>query len=306
MIFEDASQAATALNNPKLPATDLADIANRFPQLWPLVVAHPAAYPDLLAWLDGLGDPAIGGAVAERRARDNARRRHSHKLWLITAGIVVVLAVVVATVLFFIHPWSQPPTVMPSTNQPTPAATQIIPTTPTPSSIDRPTTKDVDGQPWVLVYIGAGQDDFYQMTVWSHDSKSGACPAHTTLTGYLPESSTFEYLSNNLSPDVETPDQNGITLLIFGTSDGPTFSELLKQYGGKKIVPSPVDVPGANQVVSLWRGEWETGGGLWLFTDVDGAGTNIVIETFSSSAKIWTQSDYTTFLQNMDLQMVTS
>jgi len=51
------------------PATDLAVLAaivERAPELRPLVAANPSAYPDLLAWLAQLHDPAVDAALASR------------------------------------------------------------------------------------------------------------------------------------------------------------------------------------------------------------------------------------------------
>jgi len=55
------------LANAGLPAADLATIARDFPELRCQVASHRNVYPDLLTWLDGLGDPAISAAVAARR-----------------------------------------------------------------------------------------------------------------------------------------------------------------------------------------------------------------------------------------------
>jgi hypothetical protein len=52
------------------PATDLAVLAaivEQAPELRPLVAANPSAYPDLLAWLAQLHDPAVDAALASRR-----------------------------------------------------------------------------------------------------------------------------------------------------------------------------------------------------------------------------------------------
>jgi len=55
------------LANGNLPAADLGTIAYDFPELRCQVAAHANAYPDLLNWLDALGDPAVSAAVAARR-----------------------------------------------------------------------------------------------------------------------------------------------------------------------------------------------------------------------------------------------
>ena len=66
--YADAVQAASALNDPHLPAADLQAIAAAQPGLHAAVAAHPAAYPDLLTWLDRVGDAPVKTAVAARTA----------------------------------------------------------------------------------------------------------------------------------------------------------------------------------------------------------------------------------------------
>ncbi|MDR0849510.1 MAG: hypothetical protein LBN10_10830 [Propionibacteriaceae bacterium] len=69
--FTNLSIAQAALDDPTTSATDLQAIAASQPALWPGVVEHPSAYPDLLDWLQSFGDPAIAEAVATRRARES-------------------------------------------------------------------------------------------------------------------------------------------------------------------------------------------------------------------------------------------
>jgi len=69
MTFRDTSEAAQALADPQLSATDLANIAYQFPELRSSAAMHAKAYSGLLDWLDKLGDPNISGVVAARRAR---------------------------------------------------------------------------------------------------------------------------------------------------------------------------------------------------------------------------------------------
>ena len=55
--WSNPDYARSALADPRLPAAELAAIAAVQPGLWPQVAAHPAAYPDLLAWLAAQGVP---------------------------------------------------------------------------------------------------------------------------------------------------------------------------------------------------------------------------------------------------------
>jgi hypothetical protein len=73
--WTDRSAAQAGLANPDLPPADLAAIAQKHKALRVRVAAHPAAYPDLLDWLDRRGDPAISAAVARRRQQLAAQPR---------------------------------------------------------------------------------------------------------------------------------------------------------------------------------------------------------------------------------------
>lgn len=64
----DLSTAVAALADPSTTAADLSVIAQTHPSLRTTVALHPNAYPGLLDWLDGTGDPAVSAAVATRRA----------------------------------------------------------------------------------------------------------------------------------------------------------------------------------------------------------------------------------------------
>lgn len=55
--WSNPDYARAALADPRLPAAELAAIAAVQPGLWPQVATHPAAYPDLLAWLAAQGVP---------------------------------------------------------------------------------------------------------------------------------------------------------------------------------------------------------------------------------------------------------
>ena len=67
--------ARAALANPATSAQQVADIARDFPDLRTLVAAHPAAFPALLDWLAGQGDPSVATAVATRRAMEANQAR---------------------------------------------------------------------------------------------------------------------------------------------------------------------------------------------------------------------------------------
>jgi len=54
--------AALAVADPQTSGAELADIAGRFPSLWPHVRRHPHVYPELLAWMDSF--PSDPGSLA--------------------------------------------------------------------------------------------------------------------------------------------------------------------------------------------------------------------------------------------------
>jgi len=66
--LSDRSAASGAAVDPTTSAADLARIAQHHPDLRVLVATHPNAYPALLDWLSGLGDPAVAQAVVARRS----------------------------------------------------------------------------------------------------------------------------------------------------------------------------------------------------------------------------------------------
>lgn len=55
-------------SDPATPAQTLADIAALRADLRPAVAANPTAYPGLLDWLGGIGDPQVDAALAARAA----------------------------------------------------------------------------------------------------------------------------------------------------------------------------------------------------------------------------------------------
>lgn len=63
---------AEVASNPHTPALTLQDIAKTRPDLRPMVAANPAAYPDLVNWLAGLGDPQVDAAIAQRNVSPQA------------------------------------------------------------------------------------------------------------------------------------------------------------------------------------------------------------------------------------------
>ena len=62
----DAAAAQARLADPAVSPSELADIAHQHPTLRAQVAAHPIAYPELLAWLGEIGDPAIDAVIAAR------------------------------------------------------------------------------------------------------------------------------------------------------------------------------------------------------------------------------------------------
>lgn len=63
----DPVVAKAALDNPATSPTDLSLIAQHQPALRAAVAMHPSAYPGLLDWLDGLGDPVLSAVVKLQR-----------------------------------------------------------------------------------------------------------------------------------------------------------------------------------------------------------------------------------------------
>ncbi|MDR1512292.1 MAG: hypothetical protein LBS56_02245, partial [Propionibacteriaceae bacterium] len=65
--WKDIADAQAALDDPNLPAADLAAIVKAHKSLRAQAAVHPSAYPDLLDWLDRRNDPVISAAVAVAR-----------------------------------------------------------------------------------------------------------------------------------------------------------------------------------------------------------------------------------------------
>ena len=65
--FANFANAARAVVDPTTSPADLATIAELQPGLWAQVAGHPNAYPDLLTWLDVVGDTSVKAALAARR-----------------------------------------------------------------------------------------------------------------------------------------------------------------------------------------------------------------------------------------------
>lgn len=57
-----------AVSDPETPASTLAEIANRRPDLGSWLAAHPQAYPELLQWLANYGDGAARATASARLA----------------------------------------------------------------------------------------------------------------------------------------------------------------------------------------------------------------------------------------------
>jgi len=64
-------QATTAAADPTTSGKALQEIATHYRALWPKIAAHPNAYPDLLAWLNEVGDDQVKAAVAARLQEPN-------------------------------------------------------------------------------------------------------------------------------------------------------------------------------------------------------------------------------------------
>ncbi|MDR0283764.1 MAG: PrsW family intramembrane metalloprotease, partial [Propionibacteriaceae bacterium] len=64
----DRGAALQALGDPRTTGNVLADIASVYPDLRAYVAQHPNAYPGLLEWLAGLGDPHLTWTVQSVRA----------------------------------------------------------------------------------------------------------------------------------------------------------------------------------------------------------------------------------------------
>lgn len=63
--------AAGEAGDPDVDPVRLQEIAATSPDLHPIIAANPAAYPDLLAWLALVGDPATRQVLAERAHRES-------------------------------------------------------------------------------------------------------------------------------------------------------------------------------------------------------------------------------------------
>lgn len=70
--YSDLAVAAELLSDPATSASDLALIAQHQPSLHAGVALHPAAYDDLLIWLDEQGNPDLSRIVEQRRIADAA------------------------------------------------------------------------------------------------------------------------------------------------------------------------------------------------------------------------------------------
>lgn len=79
-------------------------LAQNFPELRPLIAKNPATYPDLLAWLFGLGDPHVNAALIERHQTSYGQGtptpesiavvvepRKKKTVWVISAALIIVV-----------------------------------------------------------------------------------------------------------------------------------------------------------------------------------------------------------------------
>ncbi len=105
-------QDLVLLSNPRISAEELARIAATRPDLHAQIAASPAAYPELLEWLQTSNDPAVRAALAARQAQQSggdaqgyagtqetgdAQGKDNTKKWLWPA-LVGALAVILAGV----------------------------------------------------------------------------------------------------------------------------------------------------------------------------------------------------------------
>jgi|GEM_PF-2691854 len=117
--FSDLMTATKAVIDPNTSGADLAQIAQAQPSLWPQVVGHPNAYPDLLTWLDANGDAATRRAVAAQRAAPtetvSAEAQgghpaksvgfHPQRRHMVIGGTALAMLVAIAIVLSVVRPW---------------------------------------------------------------------------------------------------------------------------------------------------------------------------------------------------------
>jgi|GEM_PF-5515319 len=184
----DLSDFATALEavlNRRTAAADLAVIAAQHPQLRSLVAKHPHAYPELLDWLDGLGDPQLTRDVAERRAADatlaplpgipvsphpadmpqlltNATGRPlSHRFaraWITALAVIIVVGIVSGGA----YALSQHTT---STTSAVMNSSSASPSVPVQTSVPPVTPPPVATNPWTQVLGGTTLDRFLATAV---------------------------------------------------------------------------------------------------------------------------------------------
>lgn len=64
--MSEVDTARVRLARADITASELAEIAQKHPPLRVLVAAHPNAYPELLTWLAGRGDPAVDAVLVAR------------------------------------------------------------------------------------------------------------------------------------------------------------------------------------------------------------------------------------------------
>ena len=85
--FRDPGVAAAAVNDPRTPPAALQQIAAMHPGLRARVATHPAVYPELVAWLRSLHDPAVDAALGV-----GSPKRGAGKVVAIVVAVVVVIA----------------------------------------------------------------------------------------------------------------------------------------------------------------------------------------------------------------------
>ena len=136
--YADPAAAVAALNDPRTPPAVLQQIAAQHPELRPQVAAHPAAYPELVAWIRASGGPAPFSAPQAKRGGGKV------------VAIVVAVAVVIAgggtafAAMNGLGPFAaRPAPTVPAS--PHPVQPTVTPTpTPTPTVIETPTAPPVE------------------------------------------------------------------------------------------------------------------------------------------------------------------
>ena len=94
-----ADQRKQLAGDPSTPIPWLRALARYYPVTLPAVAANPATDPDLLAWLGGLGDPAVEEALRARAVAELSSQWRAGWTQLreaaVAAGIALIVVVTV-------------------------------------------------------------------------------------------------------------------------------------------------------------------------------------------------------------------